>query len=742
MKRATRLPMAAAIVCLVMTASCNRTARGPEARAPASPHASASADPAPAAPAPTAAWVIPPRGIKTPMPGEPDNATLAAARLAPMTCEGNQAAAEARMSKQIEEMRAAVEQSYEQWKAQGRCEQVYGIGEAFGAGGLGLSGVGEGRGGRGEGIGLGSLGDVGHGRNAARATSASGTNNQLAGVDEADIVKNDGAYVYIAANGALRIVEALNPRLRSVTKLGGDVRELLLEGDRAVAFVASHTTNVRPCTYGYDCTLGGDGTQTALVVLDVADRDHPRIARRIDLSGSLIAARRIGTAVHTVVADGEPIVPTYETWPGMIPTDCKVKGMDAAAVRARFTELERKNEAAIRAAAGGFPTITERGVSRQLCGAMHTSYGDGAAFTTLVSFDLTDDETPATTAVVESRPGVVFASQGSLYFAVREERPKRHGVDFQYYDRGQHEESAIHRFKVGAKASETRYVGSGIVPGHVLNQFAMDEWYGYLRVATTRGHVPDPAADSFVSVLSETDEGNLVRVGAVDHIAPGEDIRAIRFDEDRGYIVTFKKTDPLFVVDLGKPTAPEVLGELKIPGFSTYLHRIDPAHLLSIGFDANDHGGFAYFDGVILQLFDVTRPTEPRLLYKEKLGTRGSSSQAATDHLAFNYFDEKKLLAIPMTICDGGGDGTNGDRLTFSGLLVYDVTVEHGFKRLGGVSHGKAGVDCNTWWSQATSAVKRSIFMDDLVFSIATDRMKVQRMNKLGEDVCDIALVP
>jgi uncharacterized secreted protein with C-terminal beta-propeller domain len=268
----------------------------------------------------------------------------------------------------------------------------------------------------------------------------------------------------------------------------------------------------------------------------------------------------------------------------------------------------------------------------------------------------------------------------------------------------------------------------------------MDEWYGYLRVATSRGHVPDPNVDSSISVLSETDGGALVRIGAVDHMAPREDIRAVRFDGDRGYVVTFKKTDPLFVVDLGKPTQPAVLGELKIPGFSTYLHRVDPTHLLSIGFDAIDHNSFAYFDGVLLQMFDVSEPTEPRLLHREKIGSRGSSSEAATDHLAFNYFDEKKLLAIPMTECKGGGDGTFGNELAFSGLYVYDVTVEGGFHRLGGVDHGTKGARCDTWWSNATSQVKRSIFMDDLVFSIATDRMKVQRLGHFGEDVGDIRL--
>jgi len=268
----------------------------------------------------------------------------------------------------------------------------------------------------------------------------------------------------------------------------------------------------------------------------------------------------------------------------------------------------------------------------------------------------------------------------------------------------------------------------------------MDEWAGYLRIATTRGKVPDPNVSSSVSILAEGDNGNLVRVGAVDKIAPGEDIRAVRFDDDRGYVVTFKKTDPLFVLDLFQPAKPKILGELEIPGFSTYIHRIDADHLLSIGFDANDHGSFAYFDGVILQMFDVKNPTEPRLMHKEKIGTRGSSSQAATDHLAFNYFADQGLLAVPMTVCDGGGDGQNGTVVSFSGLLVYDVDLERGFTKLDGVDHGGHGASCSTWWSQANSEVKRSIFLDDLVWSIAPNRAKVQKLSSLGTDLFDLAL--
>jgi len=254
--------------------------------------------------------------------------------------------------------------------------------------------------------------------------------------------------------------------------------------------------------------------------------------------------------------------------------------------------------------------------------------------------------------------------------------------------------------------------------------------------------VPDPRVESAVSVLSEDPSGNLVRVGAVEHIAPGEDIRAVRFDGDRGYVVTFKKTDPLFVLDLRQPAQPRLLGELEIPGFSTYLQRIDENHLISIGFDANEHGEVAYFDGLLLQLFDVRSPTEPKLLFREKIGTRGSGSEAAADHLAFNYFGERGLLAIPSTICAGGGDGANGNKLEFSGLLIYSVDAKQGFKRLGGVDHGEPGARCNGWWSRSESAVKRSVFLDDLVYSIATDRVKAQRLARLGTDVASLDMKP
>jgi hypothetical protein len=711
----------------------------------------------------------PPPRVKAPMAGEPAAAALGEARLQASSCDDFQATARAMADAQIKQMQKEVDRELSRWREeQMACWEHYrweaearrqrrrrryppmAKPSMRGLGGLDLGGAGVG-----VGSGYGGLGSKGSASGRVRvggapppkpsgarhappaaARSASGTNNQIASVDEADIVKTDGRYVYLAMNGALRIVEALHPRVLSVTKLPGDVREMFVEGDRAVVYTASGRGRKR-CTYGYDCVFAGDGTATRIVVLDIADRSAPKVARTIDLSGSLMAARRTGSVVHTVVADNDAPGPRYSVWPpGM-----DMCGHTESAVKKALAKLKIENEKKILASTW-FPTIREKGVERPLCGGLlRTAINDGQAFTTVVSFDLKDEASAAVTATLESRPGAVFASANALYLSVVHRKPRGRNRWYSFYP-SVDEASEIHKFRIGESPRETRYVGSGVVPGHVLNQFAMDEWYGYLRVATTRGRVPNPGVESVLSILAESDGGNLVRVGAIDKIAPGEDIRAVRFDDDRGYVVTFKKTDPLFVMDLYDPAHPAILGELKIPGFSTYMHRIDRDHLLSIGFDADDKGSFAYFDGVILQLFDVEKPTDPRLIHKEKIGTRGSSSEAATNHLAFNYFADRGLLAFPMTICEGGGDGRQGHAMTFSGLLVYDVSVERGFKRLGGVDHGTRGAHCGTWWSNANSVVKRSVFLDDLVYSIATDRLKVQHLGQLGTDVADIALRP
>jgi uncharacterized secreted protein with C-terminal beta-propeller domain len=368
---------------------------------------------------------------------------------------------------------------------------------------------------------------------------------------------------------------------------------------------------------------------------------------------------------------------------------------------------------------------------------------EGESFLTLLSLDI-DKTGELNQTTIFGRPGAVYASASALYVSARQQ----YSTSYPWYydaDEGVKQASTVHKFKLKNDPADCQYAGSGVVKGRVLNQFSMDEYEDHLRIATTTGHAPSPDVYSTLCILKEN-SGELEIVGQVDNIAPTEDIRSVRFDGTRAFVVTFKKTDPLFAFDLSNPTAPRIEGELKIPGYSTYMHLMDENHLLTIGYDADDQGDFAWFQGILLQIFDVSEMSDPKPLHKEIIGTRGSTSEAATNHLAFNYFAPKDLLAIPMTICKGGSGGYYGTEMTFSGLLVYDVTIKDGFSKRGGVSHVEPGSEdswnnCGSWWTDSNSVVKRSIFMDDYVYSVALDQIKVDSLDNLGHDVSVIDLL-
>lgn len=608
--------------------------------------------------------------------------------------------------------------------------------------------------------------------NSKGATQTSSTNNQIATVDEADFVKNDDKFIYAAVNGTFQIVQAYPANeAHEVARiqLEGEPRKLFVEGDRAVVYVAVPGTGVSggnwasswggyyssggssECTYGYDCVPSGDGTQTKILVFDIANRAAPVKIRELQSTGSLLAARRIGNTVHTVVVGELGALPPLKMYPDLEPQTCTT---DAERNAARDNAIQaweklRQDNMAILTTANvrsALPGLSENaGPLTQSCDAVYRpTVEEGTTYTSVVSFDLTR-ATPPKSATIVGDPGVVYASESSLYMSVP--RTRDEDSDAPWY-RGMPENyaSIVHEFAIGDRPEATAYLASGIVKGRVIDQFALDEYQGHLRIATTTGRVPSSTVYSTMNVLER--RGNVLSLtGWVDHIAPHEDIRSVRFDGSRGFVVTFKKTDPLFAFDLSNPQAPVLTGEVQIPGFSTYMHMMDDTHLLTIGYDANDQGSFAWFAGVRLQIFDVSNMANPRLLHAEVIGTRGSSSEALTNHLAFNYYAPKNILALPMTICEGGKGGQYGTDLTFSGLMVYDVTVDGGFHLRGKVGHpnnadgnGYDSGTCSNWWTNASSEVKRSIVMDDFIYSISERRVKASSLLNLDVDLAEVSL--
>lgn len=603
------------------------------------------------------------------------------------------------------------------------------------------------------------------------AESFTTTNLQDADVDEADFLKNDGEHFYVLADGALQILRAWPAAETAVVArigLEGTPRSLFLEGDRLVVYESVEPivplgpdTGLAPeCTYGYDCTRGADGRRLKISVLDISERAAPVPLRELYVDGSLIGARRTGSIVHTAVTFPPFALPGVAATPAelseWVTTPCDQ--LDPAEfpyteyeVRARFARQEFANIEALDAASidDFLPAVTDRrleGDETELerplvedCTSLYLPQDlADPSLMSLLSFDLADPTVLGVTTIV-AKPGIVYASPSAFFLGV--DRSRRYGEPW-YTEAGVALDRAteLHGFALEADAVATTYLGSGVVPGYVLNQFSLDEHDGDLRVASTVGYLGGADTRSLVTVLRPAADG-LETIGVVDGIAPREDIRSVRFDGDTGYVVTFEKTDPLFVVDLADPEAPALRGELVIPGFSTYIHRLDDDHLLTIGYDADDQGSFSWFRGIKLQLIDVSDPEAPTVLHDETIGTRGTSSEAATNHLAFTYFRDRELLALPLTRCEGGEGGEYGE-MTFSGLYVYRVTLEDGFEHLGGLSHpvDPTAYTCANWWTQSNSVVQRSVFMEDFVYAVALDRIDVAEVGELEEPVASVPL--
>jgi hypothetical protein len=593
------------------------------------------------------------------------------------------------------------------------------------------------------------------------ASEYSTTNVQEVGVDEADFIKNDGSYIYMVSGMEFLIIDAWPAETSEIiarVTLEGPPRQLYVYEDHAVIY--SDIVNETSAGYG-DCYVdewsgeyvcGASTSGTRVSVFDITDRAAPRLLREIDLSGLYVSSRRVDEAVHTVMTYPEISFPDLSYWPEDI--DYCDASLRRELIWRAFAQLIERNEEIINTTPleGWIPTIadtrydasgeptTDLEVLGDCRGFYEAVGSSGRSFLSVVSFDVLDDDGDVNVSSIVGNQGTVYASREALYVASQQYMGESAG--WYYDDPAVTEATTIHRFNFDLESPTTSYDASGVVPGRILNQFSMGENEGYLRVATTVGYLPSPDCSNNVFVL-ESRDGSLDVVGEVTGIAPAEDIRSARFVGDRGFVVTFKKTDPLFVLDLSDPTNPRLAGELEIPGFSTYMHMMDSDHLLTIGFDAEDMGDYAWFAGVQLQIFDVSDMANPTRTAYEIIGTRGTASEATGNHLAFNYFAPRDILAIPMAICEGGSGGDYGDVMTFNGLIVYDVTVEDGFSEHGRVDHGipgDAANACSQWWSEQTSHVKRSVIMEDFVYSVAADRLIVAGLDDLSTPVASIEL--
>jgi hypothetical protein len=572
-------------------------------------------------------------------------------------------------------------------------------------------------------------------------TSYSTTHLQVAGVDEADFVKNDGARIFVLSGRKLFAATSWPPQDLAVAgklEIEGWPSTMFLEGNQVVVFSSIWTVppgggagvggaSIAPCPSN-GCFSGWSTTK--ITVVDVSRLSAPAVSSELYLPGYSAGARRVGSSVRLVLGDQIRWPEAIRWWPPYDPSLYQHPDKLVAAIVA----LEEANEAAIRAAPleSWFPkgerklpdgTVVDVGYR---CTDFYLSNApERLGLVTIATLDLAHPEAGVSRASIVGEPGVLYATPERLYLA---------SPHWWWWPMaGQREWTYLHAFDIADPAGAA-YIGSGAVEGSVGDQFAMDEHDGYLRVATsTSRYSVDPShpqsfrfePGSRLSVLAPQPDphggSNLALVGAIASLSDGERLMATRFVGDRGYAVTFRYVDPLVTLDLSDPAHPRKVAELTIPGFSTYLEPIDENHLLSIGVELPvDSAGRTQWGKRSLQLsvFDVTDPAKPTRTAQALVGTAWASSEAMWDHHAFNWYrpDRAKpgILAIPFSDWIQAAPGTPWWTSFVSDVRMFSVDAAR-ISPLGSLSMGDVYVQQGsgdwTWWYRPW--VRRSVLATD-----------------------------
>ncbi|MEN8613665.1 beta-propeller domain-containing protein [Dehalogenimonas sp. THU2] len=564
---------------------------------------------------------------------------------------------------------------------------------------------------------------------ATNDVSYSGTNVQVAGVDEADIVKTDGKYIYVVSGSTIYLAQAYPAETAKIVGQiaipGFTPQELFVDGDRLVVFGFTFSSGGDP---GYPITvLPADAKsgissvypyRTGMVsvkLYDIEDRSNPKLLKSVDIEGSYLTSRKIGTDVYFVVNSYPSYIQTKPTAGDLIPGYREILGGTTAPSYlkpiATFNQI------------GYIPPV------------------QAASFLTIASLSMTDANKEIGKTVIVGSGENVHASTESLFIA-QTSWPVYGEIGMTIADNIQ--STVITKFSLSG--GNAIYASTGKVKGHILNQFAMDEYDGYFRIATTvSGYVSNrDTSTNNIYVL----DSSLKMVGELEDVAPGESIYAARFMGKRVYMVTFLHVDPLFVIDLSQPSAPKILGKLKIPGYSNYLEPYDETHLIGIGHEVDPsidadliHTENAIYytaiQGVKLSLFDVSDVANPVEVYKEVIGDRGTESLATSDHKAFLFDRESGLLVLPVTVAElepGQPKNTQGDYV-FQGAYVYNLTLKDGFTLNGKITHYDTKEDfqkSGQYFYGGQSEITRSLYIGNILYTVSQSRLQLNDLTSMA----------
>ena len=526
----------------------------------------------------------------------------------------------------------------------------------------------------------------------------SSTNNQVEGIDEGDIVQTDGDYLYSVSESRVVISDIRDPEnmeLASVVKFDGETYpEKLFLSDGTLAVISSRFSLMETDDEAEMESFMPYSGLTVVSLYDVSSPDNPKLIREFGNEGSFNNARLSNGVLHYV----SNVFPNY--W--------ILEEQPDIELRPRLFDSNKNEE---------FEPLSYEDLTI-LPGTMEGSYS------VITSLNL---ETPASNEI--STKGFLggneqlYMSEQSLYLTASafETAEGEFGDTSLWVP----QQADTEIFKFGLDGIAVEFVASARVRGSLLNQFSMDEFDGHFRLATTEGAAWEPASEpkNHLFIL----DGQLEQVGSVEDLAPSERIYSVRFMGGRAYMVTFRETDPLFAIDVSDPAAPEVLGELKIPGFSNYLHPLDENHLIGFGYETRIEpvkgGGEPRIvtGGMKLSLFDVSDMSDPKETDTEIIGGPGTYSALQYDHKALFRHEQQSLFGFPVSIYDG--DGMEYIEFQAEGALLYSITPQ--------------GIELAADLTQASdqpyedwnTSVQRMAYAKDALYTVANAEIKSYRLS-------------
>lgn len=546
------------------------------------------------------------------------------------------------------------------------------------------------------------------------------TNIQVENVDEADITKTDGNYVYSISENNVLITNVENPENMkieaSLSNPGYVPEDIILYNGKLVIISTNYTSSSQ---YTYYNNSSNDNTM--VTTYDISDKTRIKKINEYVVYSRYYTSRCINGQLLVICSDmlrkeNDKIVTYY-----MENNEKKEIGLN----NIKYLKGEATNYQTI-IASTNLKTNESVKLSEYLFNIENAYVSENNIY--LVNSEYNNNKIP----IFENIKNLLL--KGIIGFI--------RNVEMSDYDYNKY--TTIYKFKINDDGS-LKYNNKTKEEGSTINQFSLDEYQNNLRVALSGNE------GSRVVIFDE----NLKKIGSTEYLSKGERMYSTRFLGNKAYMVTYKNTDPLYAIDLSIPTSPKVLGELKIPGYSTYLHPYDENHLIGIGMETKEkvyRDSFgkvkrttAIITGMKMALFDVSDINNPIQISKTVIGDSRTTSAILTNHKALLFSKEKGLLAIPVNKYESDFEinVNNEDNIsdmesiytkynktyTAEGYFVYNINLTDGFKLKGIIEHEK---NTSIGYSYGESKLLRGLWINDNLFTVSEDMIKVNKLDDLS----------